>query len=180
MLGEKGLLGHTQGLYEPVLHVPLLIRHPGFGGLAGRRFGQLVERVDLMPTLLDFAGSAYDPADFQGRSLLPLFDDPAAPWRTYAFAASKRDLSVLGDRDLEERVARDGRWKLHHYLYKDAYELYDLAADPLETTNVAPQHPDVVAKLSFELVGFMERNRPHAPGPIQDLNKVEFAAPRKD
>lgn len=181
MLGEKKLLGHTQSLYEPVLHVPLLIRHPGFGSLAGKRFGQLVERVDLMPTLLDFAGATYDPVEFQGRSLQPLFRDPSAPWRSYAFAASKRDLSALGNLDIEERVVRDGRWKLHHYLYKDGYELYDLEADPYETTDVAPIHPEIVARLSFQLIEFMERNRPHAPGPVQQMNKIEFAAPpRKD
>jgi len=169
MLGEKGLLGHTQGLYEPVLHVPLLLHHPAFGRLAGRRLSQQVQRIDLMPTILDFAGADYDPKDIQGRSILPLLRDPSAPWSPYAFAASKRDLAVLKDLMLDERVVRTARWKLHHYLYKDRFELYDLLNDPLETTNVADKHPDVVSELSYQLISRMEETRPHAPGPSREV-----------
>lgn len=166
MLGEHGLLGHTEGLYEPVLHVPLLVHAPQLPAAQGRRFEQLVERVDLMPTLLDFAGAAYDPEEFQGRSLLPLLSDPAAPGRKYAYASSKRDLAAMTDFNIDERVARSERWKLHWSLYKDAFELYDLQADPLETRDLAGQRPDVVSGLSFELDRLIELNRPHAPGPV--------------
>jgi arylsulfatase A-like enzyme len=171
-LGEHGLLGHTQGLYEPTLRVPLIVRDPRRPALAGRRYKQLIERVDLMPTLLDFAGVDYSELQLAGRSFAPLLQDPTLPWRDLAFASSKRNLAEQKDLDIDERVARDARWKLHHYLYKDSYELYDLQADPGETKNVAAEHPEVVQRLSFELLKQVERSRPHAPG------LPEEAAPR--
>lgn len=171
-LGEHGLLGHTQGLYEPTLRVPLIVRDPRRPALAGRRYKQLIERVDLMPTMLDFAGVDYSELQLAGRSFAPLLGDPSAPWRDLAFASSKRNLAELKDLDIDERVVRDARWKLHHYLYKDSYELYDLQNDPGEAKDVAAEHPEVVQRLSFELLRNLERTRPHAPGlPEEQVRK---------
>jgi arylsulfatase A-like enzyme len=77
MLGEKGLLGHTERLYEPVLRVPLLVRHPRLRASRGARVRALVERADLTPTLLEAAGAP--DRSLPGSSLLPLLRDPAAP-----------------------------------------------------------------------------------------------------
>ena len=164
MLGEKGLLNHTQSLYEPVVHVPLIIKHPGLPKLAGRRIPELVQRIDLMPTLLELAEAPSRHLELQGRSLMPLLNGPGAPWREFAFARSKRNLARLADLNIEERVVRGKCWKLHHYLYKDRFELYDLCSDPLEAKDLAAERPDMAQKLSFELVKDMEVSRPHAPG----------------
>lgn len=163
-LGEHGLLGHTQGLYEPTLRVPLIVLKPGRPDLAGKRIKALVERGDIMPTLLDWAGAP--PLDLPGRSIDPLLADPKAPWRTYAFASSRRNLSGNDGRDLrvDERVVRDGRWKLMWTYDKGGYELYDLVDDPGETRDLAATRPDVVARLSFELARWVEENRSHRPG----------------
>ena len=162
LLGEHGLLGHTESLYDPVLRVPLLVHDPR--DPRGRRFHELVERVDLMPTVLDFAGASDSWLELQGRSLLPLLQGAPTTWRRYAFASSKRNEAERADFTVDERVVQDERWKLHAYLYKDRYELYDLAADPGERRDVAAEHPDVVARLSFELLKRLELTRPHAPG----------------
>lgn len=163
-LGEHGLLGHTQGLYEPTLRVPLIVVEPRRPDLAGRRVKALVERGDIMPTLLDWAGV---PApDLPGRSLVPLLSNPGAPWRRYAFASQRRNLAGNDGQDLaiDERVARDSRWKLHWSLDKGGYELYDLESDPGETRDLASARPDVVMRLAYELSLWVERSRPHAPG----------------
>ncbi|MDX6768726.1 MAG: sulfatase [Elusimicrobiota bacterium] len=164
-LGEHGLLGHTQGLYEPTLRVPLIVLKPGRPDLAGRRVKALVERGDLMPTLLDWAGAPAPP--LPGRSIEPLLADPAAPWRDYAFASSRRNLAGNDGRDLrvDERVARDGRWKLLWTFDKGGYELYDLVEDPGETRDLAAERPEIVARLAFELARWVEEHRPHRPGP---------------
>ncbi|MFI5363640.1 MAG: sulfatase [Elusimicrobiota bacterium] len=164
-LGEHGLLGHTSGLYEPTLRVPLIVVRPDRPALAGKRFTELVERVDLMPTILEWAGAGDAALKLPGRSLEPLLADPAVPWRRYAFASSRRNLDDNDGADLriDERVVRDGRWKLHWSLYKDFYELYDLADDPGETRDVAARRPEVVARLSFEMLRWLERNRPLRP-----------------
>ncbi|MFA6004167.1 MAG: sulfatase-like hydrolase/transferase, partial [Elusimicrobiota bacterium] len=163
-LGEHGLLNHTQGLYEPVLRVPLIIRHPGLPESAGRRVDKQVQRIDLMPTILDIAGASYAHLELQGRSFVPLLKDPAAPWREYAFARSKRNLARFTDMNLDERIVRTRCWKLHHYLYKSAYELYDICSDPLEQADLAAKRPDMVSALSFQLLRNMEISRPHQPG----------------
>lgn len=164
MLGEHGLLNHTQGLYEPVLRVPLMIRHPGLQGLAGRRVTQQIQRIDLMPTILDIAGVNSPGLELQGRSFLPLLKDQGAPWREYAFARNKRNLAKASDFYIEERIVRGGCWKLHHYLYRAGYELYDICKDPLETKDLAQKRPEIVSKLSFELLRNVELSRPHQPG----------------
>ncbi|MBI5596008.1 MAG: sulfatase [Elusimicrobia bacterium] len=163
-LGEHGLTGHMEGLYEPMLHVPLIMHHPGFPQLKGRRYAQLVQRIDLAPTLLDIAGQPYGDMELQGASLMALFENPAAPWREYAFAASKRSTRFAKDFILDERVVRTKRWKLHWYMQRNRYELYDLQADPLEENDLADKRPDVVSNLSFELIRHLELSRPHAPG----------------
>ncbi len=67
---EHGSLVHRQ-TYEPTLHVPLLFRR--LGQRRGARVEQLVQSVDLAPTLLELAG--LDGADaMSGRSLAPLLD----------------------------------------------------------------------------------------------------------
>ena len=164
MLGEKGLLNHTQGLYEPVVHVPLIVRHPGFPQMAGRRLSQQIQRIDLMPTILEMADAPYAHLELQGTSFLPLLRDPGTPWREYAFVRSKRNLANYTDRNIEERVVRSKCWKLHHYLYKDRFELYDLCSDPGEIKDLSAGHPELVGKLSFELIRNMETSRPHGPG----------------
>ncbi|MBI5243436.1 MAG: sulfatase [Elusimicrobia bacterium] len=170
-LGEHGLVGHMTGLYEPVLHVPLIIRHPGFPQWSGKRVGELVERVDLMPTVLDIAGAPYEGLELPGRSLLDLLRVPGRPWREYAFSASKRSGSGLSagghmaaDFILDERVVRTKRWKLHWYLHKGRFELYDLENDPKEKIDLSGRRPDIVGRLSFELLKRLELSRPHAPG----------------
>ena len=164
LLGEHNLLGHTESLYEPVLRVPLLIRDPRLPQSAGRRYKELVERIDITPTVFEEAGAPYAGLELQGRSLLPVLRGEAPSWRKYAFASSKRNMAAPSDLTLDERVVTDGRWKLHAYLYKDRYELYDLAADPGERRDLSVEHPEVLARLSFELLKNMELSRPHAPG----------------
>lgn len=163
MLGEHGLMGHTQGLYQPVLHVPLIVRDPRHPGSFGRRYDQLVERVDMMPTILSMASIGYDELRLPGTSILSLLENPATPWRRYAFAASHRDLAEPGPPILEERVARDERWKLVDYLYRGRFELYDLTKDPAETRDLSASRPDVAQRLAFQMLENLERTRPHVP-----------------
>jgi arylsulfatase A-like enzyme len=70
---EHGVIGHGMTLYNPALHVPLIVVVPD-----GDRHGEVeevVSLVDLAPTILHFAGIAPPPA-FEGRSLAPLLADP--------------------------------------------------------------------------------------------------------
>jgi len=164
LLGEHGLLGHTEGLYEPILRVPMFIRHPRYPQSAGAKVSTLIERIDLPPTLLESGGASADGLELQGRSLLPLLADPSAPWKRFAYASSKRNVAVASDWMIDERAVRDERWKLIWSLPKGHWELYDLKEDPLETRDLSASRPDVASRLAFELQAQTERARTHAAG----------------
>ncbi|MGH7657200.1 MAG: sulfatase, partial [Gemmatimonadales bacterium] len=70
LFGEHGLEGHGNGLYDPTLHVPLVIWYPPVVQ-TGRRIERPVTLRDLPATLLDLAGIANHPLG--GTSLRPLF-----------------------------------------------------------------------------------------------------------
>lgn len=162
-LGEHGLLGHTEGLYEPVLRVPTLIHHPGYPRAAGLKIAALAERIDLTPTLLESARADVSGMELQGRSLLPLLANPAAPWRRISYASSKRQLPSE-DWSVDERAVRDERWKLIWAAADGHWRLFDLKNDPGESSDQAQAHPEIVSRLAFELMNETERARTHAAG----------------
>ena len=134
-MGEHGLFG-KQNLYEfGGMHVPFVIAGPGIP--RGRR-ETFVYLMDLYPTLCHFAGVT-PPAETEGRDLRPLFADSAAKVRDVLFTAY---LDV-------QRAIRDERWKLIRYPQVDRTQLFDLAADPHELTNLAnqPAHAATLARL---------------------------------
>ena len=138
--GSNAPLRGTKGTtWEGGLRVPCIARWPGRIE-AGRATNELATSLDLFPTLAALAGANL-PADrtIDGIDISSLLFD--------GDARSPRDefLYYMMD-DLE--AVRDRRWKLHFSKWGAAtHELYDLAEDPGETTDVAANHPDVVAEL---------------------------------
>jgi arylsulfatase A-like enzyme len=131
---EHGFISHSTVPYEELVHVPLILKMPRSVG-AGRRVERMVGVIDLMPTLLELVGAPV-PDGVEGRSFLPLLagDEEALDpsWLTLEFRA------MLG--------VRTERWKYLHVPGRPP-ELYDLEADPLETTNCIGDHADVAARL---------------------------------
>ena len=126
-LGEHFMWGKVT-LFEECARVPLIIRAPGAPGREGRATAELVELVDLFPTLTRLC-SVEPPAHLQGRSLVPLLNDPAAKGREAAYTVVSRR-AELG-RSIRTTQWRYARWP------GDAEELYDLTNDPAEETNLA-------------------------------------------
>ncbi|HWP67334.1 MAG TPA: sulfatase [Candidatus Limnocylindria bacterium] len=138
---EHGGCDHGQTLYDEVLHIPLLIRHPALVP-AGVRVPQQVRMMDIAPTVLD-ALELPIPDAFMGRSLLPL-----------ARESERHDRPVLGGfLSNSERavVIRHAGFKyvwspqrsaLRQNDGRHVEELYDLRVDPHERHNLAPAgHP---------------------------------------
>jgi arylsulfatase A-like enzyme/Tfp pilus assembly protein PilF len=126
-LGDHGESTHAYFIYDSTTRVPLVVRTPW--GWRGRRATQ-VSSVDIMPTVLDLVGLAPEPG-LDGRSLIRALADPGAQLGHVAYSETYFPRYHFGWQHL--RGARDGK-----YLYVDAPqpELYDLANDPGETTNV--------------------------------------------
>lgn len=120
--------------------VPLIIKLAGGEG-AGRRVPDVVQHVDLAPTILDLARAPI-PAGLTGRSLRPLLEGRALPGRP-AYAESLFSALHYGAAPL--RTVVDGGWRLMDGATRT---LFDLAADPDATVDVAAAHPDRVSRLA--------------------------------
>jgi arylsulfatase A-like enzyme len=72
---EKGIYFCHAGMYNPVLHVPLIMSLPGVLP-QNQRLNQVISGLDIFPTLLEIAGIEHSKDLIDGRSLLPMFSDP--------------------------------------------------------------------------------------------------------
>jgi arylsulfatase A-like enzyme len=176
-------------LYDPGIEVALIARL-GTGPRPAVR-GELISNVDILPTLLDAAGAAM-PEQMQGRSFLPLliggeyeprtavfaektFHSYYDPMRCVRTAAHKfiRNfeaafaVEVPGDIQLGAVFRADpGRYSTDRPAIT---ELYDLAADPLEQTNLSGRMEAAEAerRLNEELWRWMEETHdPLLKGPV--------------
>jgi arylsulfatase len=143
-LHDHGGWKHGQTLYDEMIHVPLIWRWDGHIQ-AGRRMGGTVRLLDLLPTLLDAAGGAPEPAA-EGIDLLPFLEAgrrvPELPAFSAGFSVGPlRAAAVMGQTKLmmfnreEPYKPRDAR---EEALYRrdlgrlGRVERYDLARDPGE------------------------------------------------
>jgi arylsulfatase A-like enzyme len=126
---------HGQTLYDEVLHIPLLMRHPSLVP-PGQRIETQVRQVDIMPTVLA-ALEIPIPAGTVGHSLLPLVHG-AGPDRALVggFLSNTEQAVVIRQRGMKY-VYSPGRSALRQRQKQETEELYDLVADPEERTNLA-------------------------------------------
>ena len=162
---EHGASWHGQSVYGELTQVPLILWAPGHVP-AARHVGDTVRAIDLMPTLLELSGLQV-PDDLQGQSLLPLLgtdetaDRPAWIARPAVAEEHARTAAGADDRHASYALVFDG-WRLIHNVTRDEdepeYELYDHAQDPLNLTDVAADHPEVVARLAADLERWRRRS----------------------
>ena len=140
--GQHDQYGHGSNVYEENVHVPLVLIHPTlFTGEVNSRVGGL---VDLAPTVLDLIGLP-PPDGWQGRSLLR----DTGRTRTYFFSTYKEHVFGYREGDLK-------------YLYnatQNRTEVYDLASDPGEQTNLADSTPGVDERVQHRLAAWVQYQR---------------------
>lgn len=132
---EHGFVEHTECLYGEVLQVPLILIGPGLEG--GRRIQSQARLIDVMPTLLDFAGLSPQ-ADVQGVSLTPWINGIVS---NNLIAASETE------RGGGQVAISDGLHKLIKQKSSGRAELYDLMADPKESADIVNSSPEARAKM---------------------------------
>lgn len=157
-----GLRGHKTTVWENGIRVPLLVRWPGQIAPGERKQFGAVE--DILPTILDLAGLRPDAVKhlpFVGVSLRPALRDAAvvrerAPAFRIAISGAgspkPQDESNPRPRRFEEHhlVLRGERFKFHA-LPGGKSALFDLAADPVEASDVAARFPEIAASMSVSL-----------------------------
>lgn len=157
---DHGGMSHGHTLYNELLHVPLVMRHPLFGQM---RRSEVVRSIDVLPTLIDLCQlKTPQPPALHGRTLVPLLKGLADPKPEEQF--------VLGDLQYPTKMEgtsyeADG-WKLIYTKQskgqppnvkpkQNAWELYYTRQDPCERINLVQIEP----KRLVEMRGKMEKRR---------------------
>ncbi|MEO8198176.1 MAG: sulfatase [Thermoanaerobaculia bacterium] len=157
-LGEHHLLEHKFSIYEPLLHVPLIVRAPGRAA-AGARIATPVAMTDLFGTILAWTG-----VDRGSTRVLPLRDVPGvAPVPIFSelefpgifLEVMRRTFPGWDTRRFERSLTavRRGSYKLIAGSNGSA-ELFDLASDPSEEHDLAAVRPKLTAELEGLLADF--------------------------
>jgi arylsulfatase A-like enzyme len=140
--GAGDLRGYKQDLYEGGIRVPMIARWPGRIA-AGATTAHVAAMWDIAPTLLDLIGQKW-PGEIDGISFAPTL--LGKPGEQKAHDHLYWEWHAANGR----RAVRMGDWKAVQYGVKrkkpGAVELYNLAKDPSEATDLAAQHPEIVAK----------------------------------
>ena len=136
-------------LYEGGLRVPLFVRWPG-QVKPGTVIDALVQTTDWLPTLLEAAG-AKSPPVLDGASFAGVLAGTARP-AGRALCWHQPHYTNQGGRP--GGAVREGNWKLTEWYEDDSAELFDLACDPGEATDVSARHPDRVKALRAKLAGW--------------------------
>jgi arylsulfatase len=164
---EHGGTIHKGTLYEELLRVPLLMRVPGHGPA---RIPSPVRNIDVMPTLLDYAGVAIPP-ELDARSLRPLIEGAAAD--PPALIASFPLMPAWE----ATRMLADGRFKLLDRPREPAQgELYDLREDPHEQKNLYATRPEQVEAMRKAIADAFAKPAREAEAARFDVSRLQAGA----
>ncbi len=150
---NAGLRGEKGSLYDGAIKVPSLWRAPDVA--AGIDLDAITSPIDVLPTLARACGAAIpDHVALDGVDLWPALTGGGA-------LAEDRTLFLQWHRGNAQERYRNfavvrGRHKLHRPVPEAPDELYDLVADPGETTDVAADHPELVAALRARYDGWFD------------------------
>ncbi|MEL6104647.1 MAG: arylsulfatase [Planctomycetota bacterium] len=152
---NNGLRGYKRGMYEGALRQAAISWWPGTVP-AGRVDDQPWAFWDLMPTFVEL-GDAQTPKGYEtdGKSLVSYLKGGAAPKRDYFYWELHLGKPI--------QAARWGDWKAVRNGVTKSIEIYDLANDVGETTNIADKKPKLVARA--EQI-FAEAHRPDPNWPL--------------
>ena len=133
-LGDHGEQEHGLFLYDEAIHVPLVIKQEGNAG-AGRRVADIVQHIDIVPTILDLVRAPL-PGNLRGRSLKPILEGAAHLPEQAVYSEAMYSRYHFGWSELI--ALTDGRFR---YIKAPREELYDLQRDPHERDNIAGERP---------------------------------------
>lgn len=153
MLCEREMV-QKRTFYEWSCRVPLIVRLPG-GKHGGTTSAEPVSLLDLLPTILDFAGCPQEERlDHDGRSLIPLWE-----------GREREGRQVLSEMHSEGIFApcfmiRRGRHK-YVYMHGHGQQLFDMQDDPGEWNDLSgkPEYADVESDLRGRILARFDPER---------------------
>jgi arylsulfatase len=154
---NAGMKGAKASADEGGVRVPFFVRWPGKFS-SGKAVERISAHIDLLPTLAHIAGIDQLPkGQVEGRSLVPLLKNPKAKWKDrYLFTQGARWKTGAEPTDhMWKRFAvRNERFRLVEN------SLYDMKADPGQTTDVASKFPEIVKSMKEAYEKFWKDTRP--------------------
>ena len=160
-MGEKDLF-HDQSV-----RVPLIIYNPRreADSTRGTVSDELVESIDLAPTILNYFCGTPLPHILEGRDLTPLLHGQPVEWRNWAISeydySTREARRIIGNAQEDARLIMicDRRWKFVHC---EGFRpmLFDLEADPEELVDLgaSPEHEEVRARMSDAIFEWARRH----------------------
>jgi uncharacterized sulfatase len=135
-LGEHNGIWQKRTLFEQGAKAPLIIRNPVSKG-NGQACRRIVEFIDIYPTLTELT-RIKTPKQVEGRSLVPLLQNPLSEWNGFAITQVLRPSDNRLAKPVMGRSIRTERWRYSDWAEgKNGVELYDHYADPMEFNNLA-------------------------------------------
>jgi arylsulfatase len=182
---NAGMRAHKGSPYRGGTRVPSFWRWKG-GLPAGMDMPSLVAHIDVLPTLCDIAAVEIPPPvaeKVEGRSFAPLLRGARIAWpdRPLVTHVGRWDRGKAAESGYRNCRIREGQWSLVNVKNRpDAWELYDIATDPGERTDVAKDHPDVVARLGAAYDAWWKSVQPDLvnedlDGPAENPFKAAYA-----
>ena len=154
MFGEHGLIDKRVA-YETSIRVPMLMQCPEIIP-GGKVVEEVVANIDIAPTVFEAAGIK-TPDYMDGLSFLSLAAGKNVPWRDYFLYVYYWEKNFPQSPTVF--ALRGAKYKyITYYGLWDSDELYDLEADPGETTNLiaSPEHQKIVREMETELYAKMD------------------------
>lgn len=165
-LGERHWLGHWEGVYEPLVKAPLIIRFPGASPNVGR-IPNVVETTDLFGTILRVCGIEFEAAagppwrdlalcrNPQDWSDMAISEGITRKWPT-SFVGPAPVINGAGDPIHRARAVRDSQYK---YVTNrpESSQMFDLLHDPRELSDISPVAPESALRMSARLKAWLSR-----------------------
>lgn len=156
-LGEKGKWSKAGSVWEQGARVPFTLYIPNAAG-NGQVCKRVVEMVDLYPTLVELCNLPKPPG-LEGRSIVPLINNPSAPWDYPAY-------TEWDEPALKSRAVRNENWRYAEFVTPNGggAMLLDENEDPHEMKNLVddPKYADIKQKMAALLKNF-PGEKPTAP-----------------
>ena len=150
--------GFKTWITEGGIRCPCLVRYPpltgaGGGGGGGGHTNAFTTVMDVLPTMLELAGAAHPaPGAYRGReAVVPV---RGKSWVDHlagrADEVHDEATAITGWELFGQRAIRQGKWKAVYMTEprgREAWELYDMEADPGEVRDLAAREPEVLRRL---------------------------------
>jgi len=146
---NAGMRGVKGSEYEGGHRVPFFLHWPEGGLNKGRDVPELTANVDIMPTLLDLCGIPSS-REFDGVSIASLLHEKTSAWPDRTLVTDSQRITT--PEKWRKSATMTQRWRLIN-----GVELYDIEADPGQTSDVAMDHPDVAARLRADYDTWWEK-----------------------